>query len=210
MSSREFLTGLLLILGGYLSGSVMFARVIPMIMKNKDICELSSDGNPGVFNAFDLCGWRIGFLCLAFELGKGCIPVMAALVMTNGTGLLLSAVMVSAVLGHAFPVFNRFRGGKCIAVIFGELIALLRITPVCLILAVLYILFSTVLKINPNRRRSIVTFSLFIPISVITELYFHRSAVAAGCAAVSMIAIYKHLTDRSDSRRTETERQTDK
>jgi glycerol-3-phosphate acyltransferase PlsY len=202
MISPNPILQLMLVVGGYLLGSVLFARVIPMILQNKDICELSDDGNPGVFNAFSVCGWKVGALCLAFELGKGFLPVYAVVKWLNVAGVLLTAVMVATVMGHAFPVFNRFRGGKCIAVIFGELIALLWITPVCLVLAVLYILFSTVIKINPNRRRSIVTFAVFIPIAILLELHLNQIAVAVGCTAVSLIAIYKHLNDHSKSERT--------
>ena len=56
------------ILLGYLSGSILFARLIPKYWYGIDICQLSDDGNPGTFNAFRHAGVHAGILIICLEL----------------------------------------------------------------------------------------------------------------------------------------------
>ena len=185
--------------GGYLLGSVHFCRIIPLIFRRVDITQESADGNPGAANVFVLCGWPMGLCCLFCDMAKGFLPVFAAVKwLPEGEGL-LALVMMGPVLGHAFSVLQGFRGGKCIAAIFGEMIALLWITPVGLILAALYIFFSVAVKINPHSRRSIVTFALFIPSALALEFALAQPAVGFGCAMVSGVSIFKHAANRNET-----------
>ena len=167
-----------LILGGYLLGGVFFCRIIPRVFLHRDITLISEDGNPGAANVFIHCGWEVGLCCLLLDMAKGFLPVFCALKYGISSHPAFVLILLAPVSGHAFSLFHRFRGGKCIAVIFGEMIALLWITPVGLILAGLYIFFSVAVKINPNRKRSIVTFSLFAPASAIFEGCSGRFSVA--------------------------------
>lgn len=186
------------IMGGFLCGSIMFCRIIPLKLRGIDICALSSDGNPGTSNVFILCGRKMGFLCLFFELLKGFLPIFAAINIIDVKTLFFSLAMLAPVLGHALAIFSPCKGGKCIAVIFGEMIALFFISPVGLILCLLYILFSTVLKIPSRRIRSIITFTLFALFSSAFLIYSHLPTVAVGCTEISLISIYKHLCDKSE------------
>ena len=183
---------------GYLLGSVHFCRAIPLFLRHIDIVKESGDGNPGAANVFVLCGWRMGLCCLFCDMAKGFLPVFAAIRWLPEESGLFALVMLGPVPGHAFSCLHGLRGGKCIAAIFGEMIALLWITPVGLILAGLYIFFSVAVKIDPHRRRSIVTFALFLPAAVILELCLHQTAVGIGCACVSAVAIAKHAVMKDD------------
>ncbi len=184
--------------GGYLLGSVHFCRLIPRLFRKIDVTETSRDGNPGAANVFMACGWKMGLFCLFCDMAKGFLPVFAALKRLPWTRWPIVLVMLAPALGHAFSVFWRFRGGKCIAVIFGEMIALLWHTPVGLILAGLYIFFSVAVKIDPHRRRSIVTFALFLPAALLLEILLHQAAVGVGCACLAALAIGKHAVMKDD------------
>ena len=74
----EILYWTLLIVGGFLLGSMMFSQWIPKLLAGKDICKESVDNNPGAFNAFKHSGKKIGTLCLALDLLKGFVPVLLA------------------------------------------------------------------------------------------------------------------------------------
>ena len=178
-TETEWVRWLVLAVGGYLLGSVHFCRTIPLLFRHIDITKESDDGNPGAANVFSLCGWQMGLVCLFCDMAKGFLPVFAAIRwLPPGGGLWLSAVMMAPVLGHAFSILHRFRGGKCIAAIFGEMVALLWISPVGLVLAGFYIFFSLAVKIDPHSRRSIVTFSRFLPVSFLLELFLGQPAEA--------------------------------
>ena len=198
-TSAEWGLWFILFAGGYLIGSVHFCRAIPLVFRHIDITKESADGNPGAANVFTLCGWQLGLCCLFCDMAKGFLPVFAAVKWmppSGGRGL-FALVMMGPVLGHAFSVLHGFRGGKCIAVIFGEMIALLWITPVGLILAALYIFFSVAVKIDPHSRRSMVTFGLFIPAALVLEFALVQPAVGIGCAGVSCVSIVKHAANRN-------------
>lgn len=181
------------IMGGFLFGSVLFSKIIPKIAMNSDVCAVSSDSNPGAANVFMNCGVALGFLCLALDMLKGFIPVFVAVFFLNTEKLYFSAVMAAPVLGHALGVFDRMRGGKCISTSFGVLIGIMPVSRIGFLLAALYILFSTLIKLKPNRIRSIVTFALFAVGSAVILNIMGKYSVALGCAVISATAIIKHL-----------------
>lgn len=180
------------IVGGFFLGSVMFSKLIPEKLCAKNIEKESSDGNPGAANVFMNCGVSVGFLCLILDMLKGFVPVYLAVNSFGTDKLMISLVLIAPVLGHAVAPLNRFHGGKCISTAFGELLALLPVTYVVLILAFFYILFSTLIKINPNRIRSIWAFSLFGVFAVPYLLFHSQVYVALGCAFIAITAIAKH------------------
>ena len=172
----------------------MFCKIIPKLLLHKDICEISDDHNPGAFNVFKHCGKGVGILCLLLDVLKGCIPVLLTSLFMDTTCWAYTFVIAAPVLGHAVGTFNRFHGGKCIAVSFGVMFGILPVSWMGItVLAVLYILFSTAIKINPNTKRSIIVYSLFGAISCVLCAVLEMPTVAFGCLTVAVIAIVKHL-----------------
>ena len=118
---------LLLAIGSYLIGNVNFAIIISKL-KKRDIRTLGS-GNPGTLNMSRNFGLKIGVLTLLLDILKGVIPTLVGYLIYNDTyfiGTTLSIEMVAkvgcgffAVLGHVFPVFMKFKGGKGIATTIG-------------------------------------------------------------------------------------------
>lgn len=183
---------LLLTIGGFLLGGIMFSRLIPMLVCKKDIAELGSDHNPGASNVFLTCGVPLGLVCLLLDMLKGFLPVYLAIDHADPRSPIFIAVLIAPVLGHAIAPFNHFNGGKCIATAFGVMIALLPITRIGLLLAGLYIFFSVVIKIKPNRNRSMLTFALFGIISGIWLLITGKRTISAGCVVISAIVFLRH------------------
>ena len=190
---REFVIWAGWILGGFLIGSVLFSKIVPKLLCHVDVCANSPDHNPGAANVFAACGIGIGLFALVLDMMKGFLPVFAALHFVNPQNMLFALVMFAPVLGHAVGLFNRFHGGKCIATAFGVEIALLGVTRVGLILAGLYILFSTMVKIRPNRVRSMVTFALFGAAAGMISVLNGQYAIAIGNILISAAAVVKHL-----------------
>ena len=148
-------------LAGYLSGSVLYAKVFAKLLGKDDMLEKSRDKNPGTANAYMYGGFLCGTLTLIFDLLKGFLPVF--LFMQFGgqerTQALPAALVIAApVIGHGFPIFHKFKGGKGIAVTFGCLIGLLPVWLPLIIFAVLFILFSVVLRITPHYYRTLAAY----------------------------------------------------
>jgi len=118
--------GLAVVLLAYLIGSVPFAVVISRLMGLQDPRRFGS-GNPGATNVLRSGNKTAAVLTLLGDAGKGTLAVWLARVAEEAQTLppaLVACAAVCVVLGHLFPVFLHFRGGKGVATAFGALLAL--------------------------------------------------------------------------------------
>ena len=149
------------IVAGYCSGNLLFAQLTAKIFHKPAILQDSKDGNPGTTNAFRYGGFWCGTITLLGDLLKGAIPVYLYQKFGSSftaTPVIAALVLIAPVLGHAFPVFYRFQGGKGIAVTFGCLLGLLPNYIPLVVFAGAFILFSTILRIMPHFHRTLVTY----------------------------------------------------
>ena len=111
------------LIGGYLLGSIPSAYIIGRLRKGIDIRQVGSR-NMGAMNVFYSIGFLSGLLVLLIDIGKGAAAVALAryLEVPFPTELIIGAM---AVLGHSFPVWLKFRGGKGGAPLIGVLIFLM-------------------------------------------------------------------------------------
>lgn len=186
----------LLIAGGFLLGSVPFSYHIPKLICGIDVCKMSDDGNAGAANAFIHAGIPIGMLCLLLDMAKGFIPVIFGCVTTDSRSVFFAAVMFAPVLGHALGMFRHWHGGKSIATSFGVLLGILPESGIVFLLAILYITFSTFVKINPHRLRSIVSYSAFAALGCPYLVYRAKYSIALGCLFISATVILKHAVSK--------------
>jgi glycerol-3-phosphate acyltransferase PlsY len=127
-----------MIAGAYLLGSIPTGLLLARA-KGVDIRAVGS-GNIGATNVSRTLGKRLGVLVLVLDALKGLAPVLAARFLHLGSEV-MAAVGLAAILGHVFPVWLRFRGGKGVATALGVFTAL---TPLAAAAAVL-IYLATVL-----------------------------------------------------------------
>lgn len=149
------------ILAGYFSGSVLYARIFARLFKKENMLENSKDHNPGTANAFMYGGFWCGLWTLLFDIMKGFAPVFLYIMNSNNrytNGYWLPLVMAAPVVGHAFPIFYLFKGGKGIATTFGCLLGLFPIWQPAVILAVFFLFFSLILRITPHFQRTLLTY----------------------------------------------------
>lgn len=193
----KMLTSLCFTVFGYLSGSILFARVYAGLF-GKDLITDSKDGNPGTSNAFIYGGMACGILTLLGDLIKGVLPVLLYLRMTRGNiDAYFAPVLAAPVLGHIFPVFYRFKGGKGIAVSFGCLLGMLPVLQPLLTLAVIYVVLSVGICVSPHYYRTIVTYTLFAAVTALYNSRFNVSVgITLGCLLISVLIIYRHLKSR--------------
>lgn len=111
----------LLILSGYLLGSISSAIVVCKLMGLPDP-RAQGSGNPGATNVMRFGGKKAAAITLAGDMLKGFIPVAVAHFLGMSM-LVISSVGLAAFLGHLYPVFFGFRGGKGVATAIGVLVA---------------------------------------------------------------------------------------
>ena len=155
---------------GYLSGSVLYARVFSRLLGKDHIYDRSKDRNPGTANAFTYGGFWCGLGTLLGDLLKGAVPVWLYLRgASSSPSLALALVAAAPVFGHAFPVFYRFQGGKGIAATFGCLLGLLPVwQPLALFIGA-FLLFSLVIRITPHFQRTIFSYLLTLVCMLLTK-----------------------------------------
>jgi glycerol-3-phosphate acyltransferase PlsY len=124
-------TAALAVLGGYLLGALPFGYWLPRIFRGEDIRETGS-GNVGASNVFRVYGRRLGVAVALLDLAKGFAAAMLGL--WAGGALIGVLAGAAAMLGHARPVFLRFRkGGKMVATGGGATLALAPLAAFCCI-----------------------------------------------------------------------------
>lgn len=111
--------GLLMILVAYLFGSVSSAILICRVFKLDDP-RLRGSGNPGATNVYRLGGAVPAGLTLLFDVLKGMIPVWVAYFL-GLPPMILGLVAVAACLGHIYPLYFHFQGGKAVATALGAM-----------------------------------------------------------------------------------------
>lgn len=123
---QDTLFPLLAILAGYLFGSLSFAVIISRLMGLSDPRSYGS-GNPGATNVLRSGNKVAAILTLVFDALKGFVPVLLVLKFGASHGLeegTAAMVGLAAFIGHLWPVFFRFQGGKGVATAAGVLLAI--------------------------------------------------------------------------------------
>jgi len=116
----DSLMPLLALLGGYLVGSLSFAVIISRFMGLSDPRTYGSK-NPGATNVLRSGNKKAAVLTLLFDAFKGWLPVWAVL-MLGGDASVAALAGLAAFVGHLYPVFFRFQGGKGVATALGVLV----------------------------------------------------------------------------------------
>lgn len=131
---------------GYLIGSIPFALVVGKIFFNTDVRNYGS-GNLGGSNAGRVLGKKAGLSVMALDLLKVTFVIFLASFLKNKE-IVMVAAGVAAAVGHCFPIFAKFKGGKAVATMYGFLFGMALIggysfwiffVPLLTFLAVLYI-----------------------------------------------------------------------
>ena len=110
-------------LASYFLGAIPTSWLVVRLVKGQDLRQLGS-GNLGATNLYRQLGWRFAIPVGLFDVAKGAIPVVAFGPRAGGGDLVPVLLGVTAVIGHVFSVFVRFRGGKGVATGAGVVLGL--------------------------------------------------------------------------------------
>jgi acyl phosphate:glycerol-3-phosphate acyltransferase len=112
---------------GYLSGSIPFGVIITSLVAGKDV-RAAGSGNIGATNVARVAGKKLGAIVLLLDAAKGSGPVLLGLWLAPENALLHVAIGAAAFLGHVFPVWLKFKGGKGVATALGALLVLMPVS----------------------------------------------------------------------------------
>ncbi|WP_109697292.1 glycerol-3-phosphate 1-O-acyltransferase PlsY [Chitinophaga deserti] len=182
------MTELLLILGAYLIGSFATAVWVSKGVFGIDIREHGS-GNAGATNTFRVLGPKAGTFVMLVDMLKGVLAVRLAYLIPTYDSLeqminLQVGLGLAAVVGHIFPIWAGFRGGKGIATLFGMVLAIQPLVALCCVGVFLMILFLTRYVSLSSILASIAFPVLILFIFREQEIYYRIFAIAVAVMVV--------------------------
>lgn len=111
------------VLASYLVGAIPTSYLTVRLVKGQDLRTIGS-GNLGATNLYRVLGWRYAIPVGVFDVLKGALPVMVFAPRAGGGDPVALLLGGAAVIGHVFPVFLKFRGGKGVATGAGVVLGL--------------------------------------------------------------------------------------
>ena len=178
--SFTFIIGALV---AYLLGSIPSGLWIGQTFFQKDIREFGS-GNLGSTNAFRVLGPKAGSVVLFCDVFKGSLVTILAMTIFKQPSIAPLWIASCAVIGHTFPLFASFKGGKAVATFAGMILAY---QPLLLLYGL--IIFLVLLAIT---RMVSLTAMVTISIGVLLSLLFNDWVLTAFALAIDIFIIYRH------------------
>lgn len=181
---------LLIALGAYLIGSISFASIVSRVFRLPDPRTYGSK-NPGATNVLRTGNKVAAALTLLGDAVKGAVAVLAAKWFAQRYGLdqgALAAASCAVLLGHLYPIFHGFKGGKGVATALGILLALdwrLGAGAATVWLAVFALL----------RVSSLAALSACVAAAVLAFVLFGRTQLAWAILALALIVIARHRSN---------------
>ena len=175
------------VLIGYLFGCFQTSYFISKMVSKKDIREIGS-GNAGASNVTSELGWKYGIFTGFADVLKAYIPTQIVLYIFSGAYQPLNLIALAgtgAVLGHIYPFFLDFRGGKGIACYIGLLLAIDWQIGIAAIIGLILITIIT-------DYIAVGSIALYITIPILAY-YSNHSGVLIGCAVLLFgVGMIKH------------------
>lgn len=168
---------------GYLSGSLASAVIVCRLMKLPDPREGGS-GNPGATNVLRLGGKTAAALTLAGDYLKGLVPMLLAY-LVSGAPAVLAATAVAAVVGHMYPLFFGFKGGKGVATAFGAATGL--VYPVALFMGAVWVLTAMA-----TRYASLASMAAAVAAPLFALVFIQQFDYFVALAIIAALLVYRH------------------
>jgi acyl phosphate:glycerol-3-phosphate acyltransferase len=162
----NILSTVLVVVLAYLLGSIPAAVWIGKRFHNIDVRQHGS-GNAGATNVIRVLGWKTGIPVLLIDIAKGWLATMLPYffhLAEPGSALLTNLEIMTgiiAIIGHIFPLFAEFRGGKGVASVFGVFLALQPLLTLCCIGIFLVVLLITGI-VSVSSMSAGIAFPLFL------------------------------------------------
>jgi acyl phosphate:glycerol-3-phosphate acyltransferase len=168
---------------GYVLGSVCSAVIVSNMFSLPDP-RITGSQNPGATNVLRLAGKKYAIIVLLGDMVKGLLPVLVAKALNAGP-IAISFTCLAAVIGHMYPVFFSFHGGKGVATAIGALLGLNFILGVSVIATWLLVL-------NFTRYVSLASMVSLMLAPLYSILILERMDIFPPLFFIALFVLYKH------------------
>lgn len=178
-----YMLGAIIAFFSYLLGSVLFGELIARA-KGVNLREVGS-GNVGATNVSRALGKKYGVVVFFLDMLKGFIPTALAVKIFGVDSLWVVLVGLAAVLGHMFPLFFGFKGGKGVATAFGVLLAVSpKVAFLSLLVWGLVVFFTRYVSLGSIAASTSAVFFL-----VVSDM---PTSVTTMALLIALLIVYKH------------------
>lgn len=176
-----------LILGicSYLIGSIPFSYLIPKWIGKIDIRTMGS-GNTGTTNVVRTLGMKVGVLAFIGDFLKGIIPALIGLLWLGELGGIIGGSM--AVIGHCYPVWLKFKGGKGVATSAGILIVLMP--DICILL-----LIGQFIIIALTKYMSLASLLSAVLLPLLAFIFSKSDQMTLFSVGLALFVIFRHRSN---------------
>lgn len=179
-----YMMGAILGGGGYLLGSIPFGLVLTRLAGHGDIRDIGS-GNIGATNVLRTGNKALALATLLLDSGKGAIAVLLISYLLFGHNTLMALMVgTGAIVGHCFPVWLGFKGGKGVATTLGTLLAAVPIAG--LIACATWLLSAALFRIS--SLSALIAIAL-VPVSC---FYFYGTLPATLALCIALLVFVRH------------------
>ena len=177
------------LLAAYLLGSVPFGLILAKVLAGADVRKAGS-GNIGATNVARVVGPFAGILTLFLDAAKGWLAVWAAGRLTHGDATMMVLAGFLALLGHCFPVWLRWRGGKGVATAAGVFAALCPIAMASALLLFLIVVgFWRVISLGSLAAAAAIPLLVYL---LWAPRFAPPESVTLGSLAIAALVIVQH------------------
>ena len=178
------MTLFLLIIVAYLIGAIPTGVILTRLTGMEDIRNVGS-GNIGATNVYRIAGWKLGIATLIGDCLKGMLPLLIAQRGFSLTGSGLASIALAAFIGHCYPIYLGFKGGKGVATALGIFLVLS-------LQAVLCALIIFVITLWRWRYISLASISAAVVIPLLVLLFERSLPFFSATLIIAGIVIWKH------------------
>ena len=172
------------ILIGYAFGCIQPAYILSKLVGKMDIREQGS-GNAGASNVTAIMGWKYGFIVGLVDILKGIFAVLVVKWIYPGSPDLAYLSGIMAILGHIFPFYMKFRGGKGVATLVGMMFGLnWKLGLLFVLLVALPALLADFIVAG--------SFTAFIALPIVTYILEYPVAFTLISACLTILCFYLH------------------
>lgn len=176
------------VLLSYVIGSINFAVIFSKIFSNTDVREHGS-GNAGTTNVMRVSGPVAGVLTFVFDFAKGSAAVLLSKFILSGAEItyevqLLFISAIFCMLGHAFPLFFGFKGGKCVATAIGTILVLdWKVAVIAVAVYLILMIFTKIVSLS----------TLSAALSAVIVMFIFRYDDVISCLLVAVMCLIVFL-----------------
>ena len=178
------ITFIITLIASYLIGAIPCGVILTKLTGAGDVRN-SGSGNIGATNVYRTAGRKLGILTLIGDIVKGVIPVVYAVAMADMTTEQTAMIACATFLGHLYPVYLSFKGGKGVATYYGVILGINWL--VGLIALAIWLTMAALFKIS--------SLSALVSIFLTPFILWHFSQsveLTATAALMSLIVFWRH------------------